>query len=189
MTDKEIIQGLIDKDNFVTEQFFFIKCRPLFRSIIRFVFSYEVDYDEFVNDLYLYLMTDDAIKLRRFQYRSSVYQWLKVIAIRYFIYKRDNMIENVSKETLYRENTAETIDEPDSCITDRIDLQHLFCQIENKRYVYVIKKLVLEEMSPDVLAQSMRITTANLYNIKKRAMAALTRVAFKDINCYENKKY
>ena len=45
MTDQEIIQGLIARDNRVTEEFFFDKCRPLFVNIINLVFSYKVDYD------------------------------------------------------------------------------------------------------------------------------------------------
>ena len=68
MTDKEIIQGLIARDNRVTKEFFFVKCRPLFCSIIQKVFDYEVEYDEFVNELYVYLMANDASKLRNFEY-------------------------------------------------------------------------------------------------------------------------
>ena len=67
MTDQEIIKGLIARDNRVTEEFFFVKCKPLFYSVMKLVFYYEVEYDELVNDLYLYLMEDDAIKLRQFQ--------------------------------------------------------------------------------------------------------------------------
>lgn len=187
MTDKEIVEGLIERDNAVTQQFFFVKCKPLFHSIIRFVFSYEVDYDEFVNELYQYLMEDDAAKLRQFQYRSTVYQWLKVLSIRYFIRKRDEVIENVSKEPLYIEREDDEIDESESRIAAKIDLERLFCLMENERYVFVIRKLVLEEVQPEFLAKSMGVTTANLYNIKKRAMAALTRVAFKDIKSYGKK--
>lgn len=62
------------------------------------MFSYEVDYDEFVNEFYLYIMENDAYRLRQFQGRSSIYQWMKVVAIRYFIAKRDGMIDNESKE-------------------------------------------------------------------------------------------
>ena len=56
MTDGQIIDALIARDEFVTRQFFFRNCRPLFLSIIRNVFSYEVDYDEFVNEFYIYLL-------------------------------------------------------------------------------------------------------------------------------------
>ena len=33
MTDQEIVQGLIARDNRVTEEFFFVKCRPLFCKV------------------------------------------------------------------------------------------------------------------------------------------------------------
>ena len=81
MTDQQIIEALIARDERVTQQFFFGNCRPLFLSIIRYVFSYEVDYDEFVNEFYLHLMENDAYRLRQFQGRSIIYQWMKVIAI------------------------------------------------------------------------------------------------------------
>ena len=103
MNDQEIIDGLIAKDEAVTQNFFFVKCRPLFYSVMKQVFSHEVEYDEMVNELYIYLMEDDALKLRNFQYRSSVYQWLKVLAIRFFIKKRVRMIDDKSNETPYSE--------------------------------------------------------------------------------------
>lgn len=56
--------------------------------------------------------------------------------------------------------------------------------MRNERYVYVIRKLILEDVEPETLAKEMRITTANLYNIKRRAMIALTQVALKDIEKY-----
>lgn len=180
MTDQQIIQGLIDKENAITEYFFFEKCQPLFRSIIRLVFSYKVDYDEFVNELYQLLMKDDAYKLRQFQYRSTLMQWIKTVAIRHFILKRNEMIEDKSKEPLY-EGVNDEPDESENETTAHIDLERLFSQMNNKRYVFVIQKLILEDIEPELLAESMGITTANLYNIKKRAMASLTRVALKDI--------
>ena len=182
MTDKEIIQGLIGEDNRVTEEFFFVKCRPLFCSIMKLVFSYEVDYDEMVNELYVYLMEEDASKLRNFQYRSTVYQWLKVLAIRFFIKKRDRLIDDSTHETPYDgRNQTETSN--DGTVAE-VDLQRLFDDMPNKRYVYVIRRLILEDCEPEQLAKEMNITTANLYNIKRRAMAQLTQVALNDIKEY-----
>ena len=180
MTDQEIIQGLIARDNKVTKEFFFDKCRPLFCSIMQKVFDYEMDYDEFVNELYVYLMEDDAIKLRDFEYRSSVYQWLKVLAIRFFIHKRGRMIDDTSQETPYDGDQQAA----DTDMTAEGDMERLFDNMPNKRYVYVIRCLILEDMDPEHLAHEMNITTANLYNIKLRAMAQLTRVALNDIKEY-----
>ena len=182
MTDQEIIQGLIARDNRVTEEFFFDKCRPLFYSIMTKVFDYEVEYDEMVNELYVYLMENDAVKLRNFEYRSSVYQWLKVLAIRFFINKRGRMIDDTSQETPYdgRQQTADT----EKDMTAEGDMERLFDNMPSKRYVYVIRRLILEDCEYEDLAKEMNITTANLYNIRRRAMVQLTRAALNDIKKY-----
>lgn len=181
MTDKEIIQGLIAHDTRVTKEFFFDKCRPLFCSIIQKVFNYKVEYDELVNELYINLMENDALKLRKFEYRSSVYQWLKVLAIRYFIKKRNELIDYNNQNTLYNMGMYDGDNER---VSAKDDLERLFNEMHNRRYVYVIRKLILEDIKPEALAKEMRITTANLYNIKRRAMSALTRVALKDVGNY-----
>lgn len=182
MTDYEIVQGLIARDNRVTEEFFFVKCRPLFCSIMQKVFDYEVDYDEFVNELYVYLMEDDAMKLRKFEYRSSVCQWLKVLAIRFFIKKRGKLIDDTSQKSPYDERKQ--VADIDKDMTAEGDIERFFEKMPNKRYVYVIRRLVIDDWEPEYLAREMNITTANLYNIKRRAMAQLIQVALKDIKRY-----
>ena len=182
MTDQELIQGLINRDNRVTEEFFFVQCRPLFIRIMQNVFDYNVEYDEMVNELYVYLMEDDANKLRQFQYRSSVYQWLKILAIRFFIKKRAKMIDGKNQETPYDGCNQIVATESDTSANG--DLERLFEAMPNKRFVHVIRRLILEDMEPDMLAEEMGITTANLYNIKRRAMVQLTRAALNDIRKY-----
>ena len=182
MIDQEIIQGLIARDPAVTKEFFFEKCRPLFYSIMKLVFDHEVEYDEMVNELYLYLMEDDAVKLRNFGYRSSVYLWLKILAVRFFIKKRARLIDDSSQATPYDERRQIAASETD--MTAETDLEQLFEAMPNKRFVHVIRRLVLEGQEPNQLANEMGITTANLYNIKRRAMVQLTRAALKDIEVY-----
>lgn len=185
MNDHQIIEALIARDEQVTRQFFFGNCRPLFLSIIRCVFSYEVDYDEVVNEFYLHLMENDSYRLRQFQGRSTIYQWMKVVAIRYFIAKRDSMIGNESKETLLDSVVQnETVDE-EKKMAARMDMEHLFSLMPNRRYVYVIRRLVLQEAEPNVVAQELKTNVDNLYNIKKRAIAAFTEIALKEAEKYE----
>lgn len=183
MTDQQIIQGLIARDNVITQEFFFERCKPLFYAIIRKVFSYEVDYDEFVNELYVYLMENDAARLKQFEGRSSLYQWIKVTATRFFIKKRDLLIEDATKETPIEEETI--IEQPSA--TSILDVQRLLAAMPNRRYATVIQKLMLEEYTPEELAAEMHITTDNLYNIKRRAMMQLMQVALNDIRNYGKK--
>ena len=187
MTDNQIIDALIARDERVTEQFFYGNCRPLFLSIIRNVFSYEVDYDEFVNEFYLYLMENDSYRLRQFEGRSSIYQWLKVIAIRYFIAKRDKMIDNQSEETLIDKASKSLPVDTDQELTAKVDIAHLLRIMPNRRYEYVIRRLVLHEAEPKVVAKELCTNVNNLYNIKKRALAALTELALNEIEKYGQK--
>lgn len=92
------------------------------------------------------------------------------------------MIEDVSQETPYDgcHQTADT----EKDMTAEGDMERLFDNMPNKRYVYVIRRLILEDWEPDQLAKDMNITTANIYNIKRRAMAQLTRAALNDIKKY-----
>lgn len=101
MSDQEIIQGLLGRDNVITEEFLYVKCKPLLTAIMRNIFSYPVEYNEMVSELYDYLMENDGQKLRQFQYRSSIYQWVKVVAIRFFINRRDVLIEDNSKDVFH----------------------------------------------------------------------------------------
>jgi len=181
MTDMQIIQALIARDGRVTRQFLFRDCRPLFASIIRNVFSYEVDYDEFVNEFYLYLLENDAYRLRQFQGRSSVYQWLKVVAVRYFIAKRDRMIDMESGNALSDSEVQYVTVDRECGMTAEVDVGHLLRSMPNRRYAYVIRRLILEDAEPEKVAQELRTNVANLYNIKKRAVASMTRMALDEI--------
>ena len=185
MSDQEIIAGLINRNERITKLFFFIKCRPLFKNIINHVFSYEVDYDEFVNELYLYLMENNAHRLKQFQGRSSIYQWLKVTAIRYFIAKRNSMIDMEPKDTLINSIEQSGSDDDEKKVNAKMDIEQLFSLMQNKRYVYVIRRLILEEAEPQIVAQELNTNVDNLYNIKKRAISALAELAIKEVEKYE----
>ena len=66
----------------------------------------------------------------------------------------------------------------------KADLERLLKQMPTPRYANVIKMLLIEDWEPNNLADKMGITTANLYNIKHRAMVQLTRIALNDIKEY-----
>lgn len=101
-------------------------------------------------------MKNDAAVLRNFEGRSTIGTWIKIVAIRFFCSrkKREQMIEDESKEPLYEQNHEEEIDDSESKIAAKIDLERLFDLMSNKRYVMVIRELVLKEVEPEFLALS-----------------------------------
>lgn len=185
MMDQEIITSLIAHDPKVTTQFFFKDCRPLFNSIIRRVFGNQiVDYDEIISELYVLLMENDARKLRTFKHESTLFQWLKTIAVRHCLElkRRGKVIDNESQEPLV--NSGKNLSYVESSQA-KMDVESLLRQMNNQRYALVIHLLMIEEKSPEEVAKQLSITVANLYNIKRRAMKALVEVALKDKRSYE----
>lgn len=183
MSDIEIIDGLIRGDERVNRQFFYENCRPLFVTIIDKVFPYYVDYDEFVNELYIYLMENDAARLKKFRGESSIYQWLKTVAIRFALNLRKKciVIELKSKEPPYPKEFPFT---EGSWKLAKMDIEVLLSHMKNERQVYVIRRHFLDGISEPALAEELGVKVSNLYNIKKRAMTALTQVALADIEQY-----
>ncbi len=185
MTDPEIVSSLIAHDARVTAQFFFKDCRPLFLRVIRRVFGAQmVDYDEIISEIYILLMDNDAKKLRSFKFESTLYQWLKTIAIRHCLLlkgkakviddERGGALNKGQQERAWAESSQA-----------QMDLETLLRQMKNQRYALVIRLLMIEGRKPEEVARQLCVTVGNLYNIKRRAMQALSEVALKDKKQYE----
>lgn len=178
MTDQEIIQGLIDRDEKITQDFFFRRCQPLIYALISKFYPKGADYDELVNDLYLHLMENNARRLRQWEGRSSIYQWLKMVARNFFLDKinRERVIETETDKRLYHKvNEYATAD--NSANEAVMDVAAILDLIENENYRIVLQKHVIEGMSFDDLEKVTGIKKANLYNIKKRALNAMEKIA------------
>lgn len=177
MTNQEIIQGLIDRDERITREFFFRRCQPLFFALIAKFYPSGADYDELVNELYLHLMEDNARRLRKYEGRASIYQWLKRVAGNYFLDKvsRERVVDNATDSRLLEE--AKKIPTDDSTQETETDVAAILDQIKNENYRLVLQKHVMEGLSFDELEKITGIKKANLYNIKRRALNALEKIA------------
>ena len=103
-------------------------------------------------------------------------------AIRFFLSLRDHkMIEYVPLDVLYNESISQ---EEQHKIIASYDINRLIDSMPNQRYAHVVRCLLLEDTDVETLAREMGITTANLYNIKHRALAQLTDVALNDTTLY-----
>lgn len=181
MNDRQIVEALLRHDEFVTRLFFYRNLRPLLVSLIQRLGrdGQRWEYDEMVSELYALLLEDDGRRLRTFTFSCSLYQWLKVVALHHLTAHTDTVvIDSVSKEPLYERAAEEETIEADS--SAREDVERLLQQMPNQRYATVLRRLTLEGYSNEELAREMDVNIANLYNIKRRAMAQLSEVALND---------
>jgi hypothetical protein len=106
--------------------FFHGECRPLFSNILWQLYGNNADYDELVNDLYLYLKEpagEDELFwrcLRTFDYRTSLlFNWIRTVAVRRFytsgseVFKvPEHLIELGVAEELFPEELANELGTP-----------------------------------------------------------------------------
>ncbi len=141
--------------------------------------------DELINELYIYLKENDWHKLRQFQFRCKLTTWLSVVATRFFIKKRDTLIEKESQDAPFDRGEKDGYN-PSSYIDKQIDVRSAIMRMSNWRYIRVIIELDFNDTDPKVLAQQMGITVDNLYNIRKRAYAQLGMIIKRREDYYYN---
>jgi hypothetical protein len=97
------------------------------------------------------------------------------------------MIENTSQETLFDTIANTQCTNDDVKIISEIDEKRLLQVIANRRFAYVLKRLIVEQEDPKIVAEELNVTVANLYNIKKRAIASLTTILLNENRSNGNK--
>lgn len=86
--ERVVVERICNDDKFAY-YFFHDKCRPLLSKILWTTFGNNSDYDELVNELYLLLRKPNAEgdfwhALKTFDYRTSLFDWIKTVAVRHF---------------------------------------------------------------------------------------------------------
>lgn len=177
ITDREIVEKLIERDPIVTDWFYYRKCRPLFLSLMKRLFSYPIEYNEFVNEVILFLMENGEHRLRSFDFQSTLLHWLRVCLVRHFVRNNAVMIDDTSKEAPYL--AERTVSDSVRQIHSKLDLDILLniLAADNPRHAYVLRRILVDDAEPEAVAAEIRVQVANLYNIKKRAYANLAKIA------------
>ena len=149
----------------------------MFKYIAHTIFDDNVDREELISELFLYLQHKDWYKIRQFDFRSKLTTWVSVVAVRFFRKVRMQMIENISIETL---NNQESIYKGALENEEKyIVLYRAIQQMPNIRYREVIVELELNQRKPEEVAKQMNITVDNLYNIRRRARLQLKAIMVK----------
>ena len=162
-----------------------------------YIFNGRAEVDEIRNAIYLHLMEDNCRRFKLVNDTAALLGWINRTAVRYLIRHKGDFVPEWKPETIEEDQDEEemtekeiqhkTPDVSEATTEAYFDTERLLSAMNNARYVMVIRELCLSERDPAEVAEEMGITVANLYNIKKRALAALTKVALKDIKHYANK--
>ncbi len=177
LTDQQIVQAILNRDTFVTKEFLYRKCYPLFKAIYDKYYTDCQTCFELINEIYLYIMIPQKktgiSKLAAFGFRCTLTMWLKVVVENYChqLYARRMEIDRGSEVVSDR-----NMPDDDSLIenTHRIDMEDvrkILYMMPNQRYRQLIEFRYVDEKSNEETAMLLAVTMANYYNMHKRAKA------------------
>ena len=190
--DLMVVESLLRRDAHVTQQYLYIKCYPLFKSIFDNYYTDSQSCIEFINEIYVHLMTPNPetgqCKLQTFQFNSTLTTWIKMVAI-YYCYGRYRRKQKVSyveqkiEEDDYQSDRfdkfAASIYEEESPMTHD-DVNVLLDMMPNKRYSMIIRLRYLDGLTNEETAEALQMSMDNFYNKHRRAKLQFMEILKKE---------
>lgn len=196
--DLEIAAAILKRDEVITRSFFYKECYPLFRAIYQ---NYTTDCAsclEFINEIYLLIMTPSKktgrCQLENYRGESSLKTWLKVTALYYCYAQYDKKERMPMMEPLNNENSEQNDDvldifvgksesiELDMDNLNRQDIETLLKLMPNLRYRELIRMRYIEHLSNEDVAKELGMSMDNYYNSHKRAKEQYLAIYRKEEN-------
>jgi len=170
--DEQLVNGLLKNDGSLIEYFFYKRFAKLLQYISYAVFDGRIDTNEMVSELFMYLSENNWHKMRKFAYKSTLATWLSVVATRFFVKRRDELIENkYTEDLLIKQRNVSFLSANNKDLA--MDIQNAISRMSNERYKFVIQKLDLQGATQEEVASSLNTSLSNLYNIHHRALLQL----------------
>lgn len=169
-TDAILIEALRNGNNEVSQQFFYKEIGGILHKIRMEVFRGNVDFDEMVSELYLYLSRDNWTKLDGFDGKNGcrLRTWMIPVAWRYFMSIRERLLrtENIDDNSgVIRDSVRD-----DLRIQIAIDVNAVLSKMPNHRYAEIIRLLLIEGYAAQDVADMLNMRVENVYNLKHRAI-------------------
>lgn len=172
--DAEIIVGLKSSNpaigDFYVNRLFYKELRPLLCTIQYSLFKGTVDYDELVNELYIYLSRENwaALDSYRGDNQARLSSWISRVAWHFFM----NLYRRTSRVIPDEDGLLENM-KPYAVVSDdgiRMDIETVLKLMPNRRYAEVLKLNLYYGYLAEDIAIILDTTVSNVYNIKHRAI-------------------
>lgn len=159
--EKAVIDKICSNDDYAYN-FFHEQCRPLISKILWSIYGNNGDYDELVNELYLYLKKPNKEgeywhNLKTFDYRTSLFDWIKTVAVRHFYTP-----------------VEETFVLPESFLDSGL-AEKIFAELdrsESRKYMYF---KYITKLNDNELADKLHIEVSQLSALHRRSVRLLKK--------------
>ncbi len=135
-----------------------------------------VTYDDLVQELYLYLSSNNWEKLRKYNPERPFVNWFSVVSYRFFKDFSRSMIDSSDQIPISNMNDHQTAFTSNGTIgTIMMDIKQAISKLKPPRDSQILEALLLRDEEPEIVAKRHNVTVDNLYNIKRRAIAKLIK--------------
>lgn len=190
--DRAVVNQILLRNQKVTQQYLYVKCFPLFKSVYDNYYTDCQSCMEFINEIYLHLLTPNGetglCKLETFRFGSTLTTWLKTVAVYYCYehYRRKRHTPMVEQKISSDDNQGDRFDQyaasmyVEEPVMDKDDLETILGMMPNKRYSKLIRLRYLEGMTNEETASTLGMTMDNFYNKHRRAKQQFNEVLKKE---------
>lgn len=192
MADQDIVNAILLRDRKVTQQYLYIRCYPLFKSVYDNYYTDCQSCMEFINEIYIHLLTPNAetgeCKLQSFRFGSTLTTWLKTVAVfycygKYRKKKEIDILPEINERAEVRGDRFDTYAASmyeESNPTAYSDVETILSLMPNKRYSQLIRLRYVENMSNEETAEALGMSMDNFYNKHRRARIQFIQVLEKE---------
>lgn len=168
--DAIFVEALKDGKCELCRKFFYQEIGGILHKIRMEVFRGNVDFDEMVNELYLYLSRDGWSKLNGFDGKNGcrLRTWMIPVAWRFFMSIRERLLCAETTE-VDSEVVGDSVCD-DLRIQMAIDVCAVLSRMPNQRYAEIIRLLLIEGYAVNEAADMLGVRVENVYNLKHRAI-------------------
>lgn len=168
--DAIFIEALRNGNNTTCQQFFYNEIGGILHKIRMEVFRGNVDFDEMVSELYLYLSRDNWAKFDSFDGKNGcrLRTWMIPVTWRYFMSIRERLLHHENNEG--KPDPIRDYANDDLRIPIAIDVNAVLSKMPNQRYAEIIRLLLIEGYTAIDVADMLGMRVENVYNLKHRAI-------------------
>lgn len=178
--DLKTAQAILQRDKSLTVRYLYGQCYPLFKSIYDNYYTDCETCKEFIDEIYLLIMTPSRktgrCRLMSYRGESTLTQWLKVVC-KFYCYSKFELknkrpiTEPISKiiNPSDRILTKEPSIDDDLSRLNRHDVEVVLALMPNRRYSQLIRLRHVDLLSDRETAEALGMTMDNYYNKHKLA--------------------
>ena len=184
LTDKEIVDAIINRDARITRLYLYENCYPLFKARYD---KYYTDCEtciEFINEIYAYIMTPGVktgkCYLSTFGFSCSLTCWLKIVVENYCHQLFKKRLETIDIPNNDNDRKTPELISPNIDSLNRQDVEVVLSLMPNKRYSSLIRLRYVEEKSNEETAEILGMSLDNYYNKHKLAKEQFAKILRKE---------